>query len=153
MIYVLLCGHGGPAVVGNSYHKGRFTEVYREISRDETALKKLFRQLSFPGGTPSRASLECPGPGHEGSELGYSLSQGFGTCLGNPALIVACIVGDGEAETGPLPAGGGHHRSPAASRRRLKEQLAAKLDEHARSIRAHGRDMRANPNWRRSATT
>src|SRR5450755_3597203 len=102
MIYVSGPGHGGPAVVGNTYLEGTYSEVYPEISRDEAGLKKLFRQFSFPGGIPSHASPECPGSIHEGGELGYSLSHAFGAVLDNPGLIVACVIGDGEAETGPL---------------------------------------------------
>ncbi len=102
MIYVSGPGHGGPAVVGNTYLEGTYSEVYPEISRDEDGLRKLFRQFSFPGGIPSHASPECPGSIHEGGELGYSLSHSFGAVLDNPDLIVACVVGDGEAETGPL---------------------------------------------------
>ena len=102
MIYVSGPGHGGPAVVGNTYLEGTYSEVYPDISRDEAGLKKLFRQFSFPGGIPSHASPECPGSIHEGGELGYSLSHAFGAVFDNPDLIVACVVGDGEAETGPL---------------------------------------------------
>ena len=102
MIYVAGPGHGGPAVVGNTYLEGTYTEVYPDISRDEAGLQKLFRQFSFPGGIPSHASPECPGSIHEGGELGYSLSHAFGAVFDNPDLIVACVVGDGEAETGPL---------------------------------------------------
>ena len=102
MIYVSGPGHGGPAVVGNTYLEGTYSEVYPEISCDEAGLKKLFRQFSFPGGIPSHASPECPGSIHEGGELGYSLSHSFGAVFDNPDLIVACVVGDGEAETGPL---------------------------------------------------
>ncbi|ASJ72251.1 phosphoketolase [Granulosicoccus antarcticus] len=102
MIYVSGPGHGGPAVVGNTYLEGTYSEVYPDISRDVEGLQKLFRQFSFPGGIPSHASPECPGSIHEGGELGYSLSHSFGAAFDNPDLIVACIVGDGEAETGPL---------------------------------------------------
>ncbi|MFP6850758.1 MAG: phosphoketolase family protein [Pseudomonas sp.] len=102
MIYVSGPGHGGPAVVGNTYLEGTYSEVYPDISRDEAGLKKLFRQFSFPGGIPSHASPECPGSIHEGGELGYSLSHSFGAVFDNPELIVACVIGDGEAETGPL---------------------------------------------------
>ena len=102
MIYVSGPGHGGPAVVGNTYLEGSYSEVYPEIGRDEAGLKKLFRQFSFPGGIPSHASPECPGSINEGGELGYSLSHSFGAVFDNPDLIVACVVGDGEAETGPL---------------------------------------------------
>jgi xylulose-5-phosphate/fructose-6-phosphate phosphoketolase len=102
MIYVSGPGHGGPAVVGNTYLEGTYSEIYPEISRDEAGLKQLFRQFSFPGGIPSHASPECPGSIHEGGELGYSLSHSFGAAFDNPDLVVACVVGDGEAETGPL---------------------------------------------------
>jgi len=102
MIYVCGPGHGGPAVVGNTYLEGTYSEIYPEVGRDEAGLKRLFRQFSFPGGIPSHASPECPGSIHEGGELGYSLSHSFGAAFDNPELIVACVVGDGEAETGPL---------------------------------------------------
>ena len=102
MIYVSGPGHGGPAVVGNTYLEGTYSEVYPEISQDEVGLQKLFKQFSFPGGIPSHASPECPGSIHEGGELGYSLSHSFGAVFDNPGLIVACVIGDGEAETGPL---------------------------------------------------
>ena len=102
MIYVSGPGHGGPAVVGNTYLEGTYSEIYPNISQDEAGLRKLFVQFSFPGGIPSHASPECPGSIHEGGELGYSLSHSFGAVFDNPDLIVACVVGDGEAETGPL---------------------------------------------------
>jgi len=102
MIYVSGPGHGGPAVVGNTYLEGTYSEIYPNISQDEAGLQKLFKQFSFPGGIPSHASPECPGSIHEGGELGYSLSHSFGAVFDNPDLIVACVVGDGEAETGPL---------------------------------------------------
>jgi xylulose-5-phosphate/fructose-6-phosphate phosphoketolase len=102
MIYVSGPGHGGPAVVANTYLEGTYSEVYPDISQDEVGLQKLFKQFSFPGGIPSHASPECPGSIHEGGELGYSLSHSFGAVFDNPELIVACCVGDGEAETGPL---------------------------------------------------
>ncbi len=102
MIYISGPGHGGPALVGNTYLEGTYTEVYPDISQDEPGLKKLFTQFSFPGGIPSHVSPECPGSIHEGGELGYSLSHAFGAVFDNPGLITACIVGDGEAETGPL---------------------------------------------------
>ncbi len=102
MIYVSGPGHGGPAVVANTYLEGTYTEIYPIISRDEAGLGKLFRQFSFPGGIPSHASPETPGSIHEGGELGYSLSHSFGAVFDNPDLIVACVIGDGEAETGPL---------------------------------------------------
>ena len=102
MTYVSGPGHGGPAVVSNTYLEGTYSEIYPNISQDEAGLQKLFLQFSFPGGIPSHASPECPGSIHEGGELGYSLSHSFGAVFDNPDLIVACVVGDGEAETGPL---------------------------------------------------
>jgi xylulose-5-phosphate/fructose-6-phosphate phosphoketolase len=102
MFYVAGPGHGGPALVGNTYLEGTYSEIYPNISQDEAGLKKLFTQFSFPGGIPSHVSPECPGSIHEGGELGYSLSHAFGAVFDNPGLIVACIIGDGEAETGPL---------------------------------------------------
>lgn len=102
MFYVSGPGHGGPALVANTYLEGTYTETYPEISQDEEGMKKLFTQFSFPGGIPSHVSPECPGSMHEGGELGYSLSHSFGAVFDNPDLIVSCVVGDGEAETGPL---------------------------------------------------
>ena len=102
MFYISGPGHGGPALVGNTYLEGTYSEVYPNISQDEEGLKRLFTQFSFPGGIPSHVSPECPGSMHEGGELGYSLSHAFGAVFDNPDLIVSCIVGDGEAETGPL---------------------------------------------------
>ena len=102
MIYVAGPGHGGPALVGNTYLEGTYSEVYPNITQDEPGLQKLFKQFSFPGGIPSHVSPECPGSIHEGGELGYSLSHAFGAVFDNPKLVVACVIGDGEAETGPL---------------------------------------------------
>ena len=102
MIYVAGPGHGGPALVGSTYLEGTYSEIYPHISQDKTGLQKLFKQFSFPGGIPSHVSPECPGSIHEGGELGYSLSHSFGAVFDNPELVVACVVGDGEAETGPL---------------------------------------------------
>src|SRR5450432_3806623 len=102
MIYISGPGHGGPALVGNTYLEGTYTEIYQTITQDEAGLKRLFKQFSFPGGIPSHVSPECPGSIHEGGELGYSISHSFGAVFDNPNLVVACVVGDGEAETGPL---------------------------------------------------
>ena len=102
MIYISGPGHGGPAVVASTYLEGTYSEVYPAISADEDGLRKLFKQFSYPGGISSHASPQTPGSIHEGGELGYSLSHAFGAVLDNPELIVACVVGDGEAETGPL---------------------------------------------------
>jgi len=101
-IYVIGPGHGGPAAVANAYLEGTYTEVYPDITRDEEGLRKLFRQFSFPGGIPSHVAPETPGSIHEGGELGYALSHAYGAAFDNPDLLVCCIVGDGEAETGPL---------------------------------------------------
>jgi xylulose-5-phosphate/fructose-6-phosphate phosphoketolase len=102
MIYISGPGHGGPALVGNVYLEGTYSEVYPSVSPDEAGLKKLFQQFSFPGGISSHVSPQTPGSIHEGGELGYSLSHAFGAVFDNPDLVVACVVGDGEAETGPL---------------------------------------------------
>ncbi len=102
MVYVSGPGHGGAALVANVYLEGRWSEVYPEITQDASGLKKLFKQFSFPGGISSHVAPTTPGSIHEGGELGYSLSHAFGAVFDNPDLIVACVVGDGEAETGPL---------------------------------------------------
>ena len=102
MVYVSGPGHGGPAVVANTWLEGSYSEIYPDISCDEAGMRRLFKQFSFPGGIPSHASPETPGSIHEGGELGYSLSHSFGAVFDNPGLTVACVVGDGEAETGPL---------------------------------------------------
>ena len=102
MIYLSGPGHGGPALVANTYLEGTYSEIYPAITQDEAGLAKLFKQFSFPGGIPSHVAPETPGSIHEGGELGYSLSHAFGAVLDNPDLIAACVVGDGEAETGPL---------------------------------------------------
>ena len=101
-IFVTGPGHGGPGIVANAYLEGTYSEVYSNVSRDEYGLKQLFRQFSFPGGIPSHVAPETPGSIHEGGELGYSLSHSFGAAFDNPNLVVCCVVGDGEAETGPL---------------------------------------------------
>src|SRR5437868_7282176 len=102
IMYITGPGHGGPGLVANAYLEGTYSEVYPTISQDEEGLKRLFTQFSFPGGIPSHVSPETPGSIHEGGELGYSLSHAFGAVFDNPDLLVACVVGDGEAETGPL---------------------------------------------------
>ena len=104
MIYICGPGHGGPAIVANTYLEGTYSEVYPNVSRDAEGMKRLFRQFSFPGGIPSHVAPETPGSIHEGGELGYAVSHAYGAAFDNPDLIVACIVGDGEAETGPLAA-------------------------------------------------
>ncbi|HEX6418075.1 MAG TPA: phosphoketolase family protein, partial [Acidimicrobiales bacterium] len=103
-IYVCGPGHGGPGMVANAYLEGTYSEIYREVGQDEAGLRRLFRQFSFPGGVPSHAAPETPGSINEGGELGYSLAHAYGAAFDNPDLLVACVVGDGEAETGPLAA-------------------------------------------------
>ena len=105
VLYITGPGHGGPGLVANAYLEGTYSEVYPNISPDEPGMKKLFKQFSFPGGIPSHVAPETPGSIHEGGELGYSLSHAFGAVFDNPDLIAACVVGDGEAETGPLATG------------------------------------------------
>ena len=102
MIYICGPGHGGPGMVANTWLEGTYSELYPRISPDVEGMRRLFRQFSFPGGIPSHAAPETPGSIHEGGELGYSLSHAYGAALDNPGLIVACVIGDGEAETGPL---------------------------------------------------
>ena len=102
MIYISGPGHGGNSPVANTYLEGTYSEIYKDITMDEKGLKKLFKRFSFPGGIPSHAAPETPGSIHEGGELGYSLSHAFGAALDNKGLIIACTIGDGEAETGPL---------------------------------------------------
>jgi xylulose-5-phosphate/fructose-6-phosphate phosphoketolase len=102
VVYITGPGHGGPALVANAYLEGTYSEVYPHISRDEEGLRRLFTQFSFPGGIPSHVAPETPGSIHEGGELGYALSHAFGAAFDNPDLLVACVIGDGEAETGPL---------------------------------------------------
>jgi xylulose-5-phosphate/fructose-6-phosphate phosphoketolase len=102
IVYVTGPGHGGPGLVANAYLEGTYTEVYPHVSRDEAGIRELFRQFSFPGGIPSHVAPETPGSIHEGGELGYVLAHAYGAVFDNPDLLVACVVGDGEAETGPL---------------------------------------------------
>ncbi|MCL5060909.1 MAG: phosphoketolase family protein [Candidatus Thermoplasmatota archaeon] len=104
MIYVAGPGHGGPAVVANTYLEGSYSELYPDITQDEEGMRRLFRQFSFPGGIPSHAAPETPGSIHEGGELGYALLHAYGAVFDNPDLVACCVVGDGEAETGPLAA-------------------------------------------------
>ncbi|WP_430253530.1 phosphoketolase family protein [Neorhizobium sp. DAR64872/K0K18] len=104
MIYVCGPGHGGPGMVASTYLEGTYSEIYPDISEDAEGMRKLFQQFSFPGGIPSHAAPETPGSIHEGGELGYALVHAYGAAFDNPNLIVACVVGDGEAETGPLSA-------------------------------------------------
>jgi xylulose-5-phosphate/fructose-6-phosphate phosphoketolase len=104
VLYVTGPGHGGPGLVANAYLEGTYSEVYPRVGRDESGLRELFRQFSFPGGIPSHVAPETPGSIHEGGELGYALTHAYGAAFDNPGLLAACVVGDGEAETGPLAA-------------------------------------------------
>jgi xylulose-5-phosphate/fructose-6-phosphate phosphoketolase len=110
MMYVIGPGHGGPAALANTWLEGSYSETYPSVPRDAAGMAKLFRQFSFPGGVPSHVAPETPGSIHEGGELGYSLSHAHGAAFDNPGLIVACVVGDGEAETGPLATSWHAHR-------------------------------------------
>ena len=105
MIYIAGPGHGGPALVANTYLEGTYSEIYPEVSEDEAGMRRLFKPFSFPGGIPSHVAPETPGSIHEGGELGYSLAHAYGAVFDNPGLVVACVIGDGEAETGPLATG------------------------------------------------
>jgi xylulose-5-phosphate/fructose-6-phosphate phosphoketolase len=104
VLFVTGPGHGGPALVANTYLEGTYSEVYPEVAQDEAGMNRLFKQFSFPGGIPSHVAAETPGSIHEGGELGYSLAHAYGAAFDNPDLLVACVIGDGEAETGPLAA-------------------------------------------------
>ena len=103
-IYIAGPGHGGPGLVASTWLEGTYSEVYPNIAQDAEGMRELFRQFSFPGGIPSHVAPETPGSIHEGGELGYALAHAYGAVLDNPDLLVACVVGDGEAETGPLAA-------------------------------------------------
>src|ERR1700755_2562806 len=104
VIFITGPGHGGPGLVANAYLEGTYSEVYTGIEEDAEGMRKLFRQFSFPGGIPSHVAAQTPGSIHEGGELGYALVHAYGAAFDNPDLVVACVVGDGEAETGPLAA-------------------------------------------------
>src|SRR5436853_3411974 len=102
VVYIAGPGHGGPAILANVYLEGTYSEIYPEVKQDEQGMRHLFRQFSTPGGVPSHVSVTTPGSIHEGGELGYVLSHAFGAAFDNPDLLVVAVVGDGEAETGPL---------------------------------------------------
>src|SRR5258708_4126887 len=104
VIYVTGPGHGGPGLVANTYLEGTYSEFYPHVSQDEEGMKRLFKQFSFPGGVPSHVAPETPGSIHEGGELGYSIVHAYGAVFDNPDLLACCVIGDGEAETGPLAA-------------------------------------------------
>jgi xylulose-5-phosphate/fructose-6-phosphate phosphoketolase len=115
-IYVTGPGHGGPGLVANTWLEGSYSEIYPHVSRDEDGMRRLFRQFSFPGGVPSHVAPETPGSINEGGELGYSLAHAYGAAFDNPDLLVCCVVGDGEAETGPLAASWHSNKFVAAAR-------------------------------------
>src|SRR5690606_3163718 len=104
MIYIIGPGHGGPATLANTWLEGSYTERYPQVGQDREGMQQLFREFSWPYGMPSHVGAETPGSIHEGGELGYSLAHAYGAAFDNPDLVVACIIGDGEAETGPLAA-------------------------------------------------
>ena len=104
VLFIAGPGHGAPGVVANTYLEGTYSALYPDVAQDVEGMRRLFRQFSFPGGIPSHAAPQTPGSIHEGGELGYSLSHAYGAILDNPDLIAACVIGDGEAETGPLAA-------------------------------------------------
>ena len=131
MIYITGPGHGGPGLVANTYLEGTYSEVYPNISQDEEGMKRLFTQFSFPGGIPSHVAPETPGSIHEGGELGYALSHAYGAAFDNPDLIVACVVGDGEAETGPLATSWHSNKflNPVHRRRRAADPAPQRLQD------------------------
>src|SRR5881398_1866087 len=102
VLFVTGPGHGGPALVASTYLEGTYSEIYPAVTQDEAGMRRLFKQFSFPGGIPSHVAAETPGSIHEGGELGYALAHAYGAAFDNPDLLVACVIGDGEAETGPL---------------------------------------------------
>ena len=131
-IYVTGPGHGGPGLVANTYLEGTYTEVYPEHhAATRTGMRRLFRQFSFPGGIPSHVAPETPGSIHEGGELGYALAHAYGAAFDNPDLLVCCVVGDGEAETGPLAASWHSNKflEPGARRRRAADPAPQRLQD------------------------
>ena len=140
MMYVIGPGHGGPGVVAATYLEGSYTERYPAVERSRNGLQRLFRQFSWPYGIPSHVSPEAPGSIHEGGELGYSLLHAYGAAFDNPDLIVACVVGDGEAETGALAASWHSNKflNPAQGRRRVADPAPQRLqDRQPDGARAH----------------
>ena len=144
MIFIAGPGHGGPAVVANTYLEGTYSELYPDISQDEEGMRRLFRQFSFPGGIPSHAAPETPGSIHEGGELGYALLHAFGAVFDNPDLIACCVVGDGEAETGPLATSWHSNKflNPRTRRRGAADPAPQRLQ-----------DRQSDRSWRASAAT
>ena len=145
-IYLTGPGHGGPALVAAGYLEGTYTEVYPNITQDEAGIKKLFRQFSAPGGIPSHVSVTTPGSIHEGGELGYVLVHAFGTVMDNPDLLTIAVVGDGEAETGPLEGLVEGHllHQPGPRRRRAADPAPQRLQDR-RPDRARPQGSGAGP--------
>ncbi len=151
LLFIAGPGHGAPGVVASTWLEGTYSETYPNVSRDAEGMHHLFRQFSFPGGIPSHAAPDTPGSIHEGGELGYSLSHAYGAVLDNPDLIAACVVGDGEAETGPLAtswhgnkfldrgAGRGGAADPASERVQDRQSDGAGADSGRRTARADDR--------------
>jgi xylulose-5-phosphate/fructose-6-phosphate phosphoketolase len=131
MIYICGPGHGGPGIVANTWLEGTYSQIYPNIPQNKEGMRRLFRQFSFPGGIPSHVAPETPGSIHEGGELGYSLSHAYGAALDNPGLIVACVVGDGEAETGPLATSwhGNKFLNPATAGRGAADPTPQRLQD------------------------
>ena len=138
MIYIAGPGHGGPGVVANTWLEGTYSETYPHVSQNELGMRRLFKQFSFPGGIPSHVAPETPGSIHEGGELGYALAHAYGAAFDNPGLIVACVVGDGEAETGPMATS--WHRTSQQRRRAIKKRRSGK-----RSVETDKEDERTGP--------
>jgi xylulose-5-phosphate/fructose-6-phosphate phosphoketolase len=138
VLFVTGPGHGGPAILANLYLEGTYSEFYPRVTRDEAGLAELFRQFSFPGGVPSHVAAETPGSIHEGGELGYSLAHAFGAVFDDPHLIAACVVGDGEAETGPLAASWHSNKflNPARDGPRSASSRRKRARPGARRVRA-----------------
>ena len=130
-IYITGPGHGGPGLVANAYLDGTYTEIYPDITRDAEGMRRLFRQFSFPGGIPSHVAPETPGSIHEGGELGYALSHAYGAAFDNPDLLVAAVVGDGEAETGALATSWHSNKftNPRQRRRRAADPAPQRLQD------------------------
>ena len=148
-------GHGGPGLVANTYLEGTYSEIYPHIGHDEEGLRRLFRQFSFPGGIPSHVAPETPGSIHEGGELGYALVHAYGAAFDNPDLLVCCVVGDGEAETGPLAASWHSNKflNPARRRRGAADPASQRLqDRQPDRARAHPARGAAGRCWRATAT-
>ena len=131
VLFIAGPGHGAPGMVANTWLEGTYSEIYPDVSQDEDGMRRLFRQFSFPGGIPSHAAPETPGSIHEGGELGYSLSHAYGAVFDNPDLIVACVVGDGEAETGPLATSwhGNKFLNPRDRRRGAADPASQRLQD------------------------